>query len=134
MPMLMGGGEGKILIKGCIVKDIENQQEKRDKIEGKKEDEGVRSPMSVTRLKQGIKEEGVYCSNVYRTIVKQGLEGCLVYHTNVQMTIGNADYEEGGVATCAQQWKTADIRKRKPAGRLHAEKKHQDCGAPPPPG
>ena len=38
------------------------------------------------------------------------------------------------MATCAQQWKTADIRKRKPAGRLHAENKQQDCGAPPPPG
>ena len=36
--------------------------------------------------------------------------------------------------TCAHQWKTADIRKRNRAGRLHVEKKHQDCGDPPPPG
>ena len=36
--------------------------------------------------------------------------------------------------TCENQWKTANIRKRKPAGRLHAEKKHQDCGAQTPPG
>ena len=50
------------------------------------------------------------------------------------MTIGNTDYEEGGVATCAKQRKIADIHNRKPAGRLHAEKKLQDCGAQPPPG
>ena len=40
----------------------------------------------------------------------------------------------GGVATCAQKLKTADIPNRNPEGRLHAEKKQQDCGAPPPPG
>ena len=71
---------------------------------------------------------------MYTTIMKQGLEGCLVYHANAPITIGNKDYEEGGVATWAQKWNTANIRKRKPEGRLHAEKKQQDCGAPPPPG
>ena len=49
------------------------------------------------------------------------------------MTIGKS-YFEGGVATCAHKWKTADICKRNPEGRLYAEKNQQDCGAPPPPG
>ena len=84
--------------------------------------------MSVTRSKQGIDEEGGDCSNVSKTIVKQGLEGCLGYHANVLMTIGKTDYEEGGVATCTKQCKTADICKRNPAGRLKAENKQQDCG------
>ena len=39
-----------------------------------------------------------------KTIVKQGLEGFLEYFANVPMTIGKIDYEEGGVATCVQQW------------------------------
>ena len=56
-----------------------------------------------------------------KTIVKQGLEGCLVYCSNVPMTIGKTYYEKGGVATCAQQWKTADICKHNPEGRLHSE-------------
>ena len=73
------------------------------------------------RPKQGIEEEGGGCSNMSNTILKQGLEGCLGYCANAPMTIGETDYEEGGAATCAQQWKTADIYKRKPAGRLHAE-------------
>ena len=90
--------------------------------------------MSVTRPKQGIEEEERDLSNVSMTIVKQGLEGCLGYLNNVPMAIGETDYEEGGVDTCAQQWKTADILKRKPSGRLQAEKKHQGCGVPPPPG
>ena len=34
----------------------------------------------------------------------------------------------------AQKWKTAEIYKLKPEGGLHAEKKHHDCGAPPPQG
>ena len=38
------------------------------------------------------------------------------------------------MTTCAQQWETADIRKRKPAGRLNEENNQQDCGAPSPPG
>ena len=67
-----------------------------------------------------------------KTIVNQGIEGGLGYFSNVTMTIGKSDFE-GGVATCAQKWKTDDIRKRKPAGWLHAKKKRQDCGAPSPP-
>ena len=133
-PMLMDGEEGKILRKCCVVKDIEHQREKRGKNEGTTEDEGFLSPMSVTRPKQGIEEEGGDFSNVSKTILKQGLEGCLGYCANVPMDTGKTECEEGGVATCAQQWKTADIRKRKPAGMLHAEKKQQDFGAPPPPG
>ena len=43
-------------------------------------------------------------------------------------------YFEGGMTTCAQKGKTADIYKRKSVGGLHAEKKHQDCGASPPQG
>ena len=57
-PMLMDGGECKILRKGCIVKDIKHQRERREKNEGTTEDEGVRSPMSVTRSKEGIEEKG----------------------------------------------------------------------------
>ena len=68
-----------------------------------------------------------------KTIVKKGLEGCLEYRANVLISIGKTDYEEGVVATYAQQWKKADICKCKPKGRLYAEKKQQDCGAPPPP-
>ena len=52
--------------------------------------------MSVTRSKQGIEAEGGDHSNVSKTIVKQGLEGCLGYCANVPMSIGKADYEEGG--------------------------------------
>ena len=40
-------------------------------------------------------------------------------------------YFEGGMTTCAQKGKTADKYKRKSVGGLHAENKHQDCGAPP---
>ena len=57
-PMLMDGGEGKIFRKGCDVKDIENNQEKRRKNDGTTEDEGFCSPISVTRSKQSIEEEG----------------------------------------------------------------------------
>ena len=56
--------------------------------------------MSVTRSKQGIDEKGGDRSNVSTDILKQGLQGCLVYHANAPMTIGNTEYEEGGVATC----------------------------------
>ena len=99
----MDGGKGKILRKGCFVKGIEHQREKKGKNDRKTEDEGVRSPMSVTRSKQGIEEEGGNCSNVSKTISKQGLEGCLEYCANVPMTIVETDYKEGGVATCTQQ-------------------------------
>ena len=54
---------------------------------------------------------------MFNTIVKQGLERCLVYRDKVTMTIVKTYYEEVGVATFAQQWKTADICKRNPAGR-----------------
>ena len=49
------------------------------------------------------------------------------------MTIRKS-YFEGGMATYAQKRNTAEIYKRKSAGRLHAEKKHHDCGDPPPQG
>ena len=49
------------------------------------------------------------------------------------MNIGKSDFE-GGVATCAQKWKTYDICKFKSAGMLHEENKQHYCGAPPPPG
>ena len=88
--------------------------------------------MSKTRLEKGIDEKGGHCSNVSKTIVNQGLEGGLGYCANGKMTIGKSDLE-GGVATCAQKWKTADICKRNPSGRLHTEKNHQDYGASPPP-
>ena len=47
-PMLMDGGEGKKL-KKCVVEDIEQQQDKREKNDGIKEEEGVCSPMYKTR-------------------------------------------------------------------------------------
>ena len=81
---------------------------------------------------QGIEEKGGYRSNVSKTIPKQGLEGGLVYCANEPKAIGKSDFE-GGVANCAHKWKTYDICKSKSAGRLPAENKHQDCGAPPPP-
>ena len=77
--------------------------------------------MSVTRLKQGIEAERGGHSNVSKTIVKQGLEGCLEYCANVPMTIGKTDHEEVGVATCAQKWNTANIRKRKPSVRFNTD-------------
>ena len=89
--------------------------------------------MFKTRSKQGIEEKGGGHSNVSKNIVKQGLEGGLGYFSNVPMAIGNSEFE-GGVDTCVHKWKTDDIYNRKPSGRLHAEKKQQDCGAPPHPG
>ena len=35
------------------------------------------------------------------------------------------------MTTYAQKWKTSEIFKRKSEGGLHAEKKNQDCDAPP---
>ena len=87
--------------------------------------------MSKTRTKQGIEEKWGDCSNVSTAIVKQGIKGSLGYCANRPMTIGKSDFE-GGMATYAQKWKTAEIYKRKSAGRLHVEIKHQDCGSPPP--
>ena len=66
-----------------------------------------------------------------KTIVKQGIGGSLGYCTNGPMNIGKSDFE-GGMTTYAQKWKTAEIYKRKSAEGLHAEKKHQYCGALPP--
>ena len=62
--MFMDGDKGKIWIKGCVVKVIEHQQDKKGKNEGTTEDGEVLSPMSVTRLKQGIeedREESIQC-------------------------------------------------------------------------
>ena len=38
------------------------------------------------------------------------------------------------MTTYTQKWKTNEIYKRKSAGELHAEKKQQNCGSPPPQG
>ena len=57
-----------------------------------------------------------------KIVVKQGLEGGLGYCANVPMAIVKSDFD-GGVAACAHKWKASDIRKRNPAGGLHAEKK-----------
>ena len=46
------------------------------------ENEGVRSPMSKTRSKQGIKDKWRDFSNVSNTIVKQGIEGSFVCFAN----------------------------------------------------
>ena len=89
--------------------------------------------MSKTRSEQVIEEKGGDLSNVSKTIVKQGIKGGLGYCSNGPITIGKSDFE-GGMATCAKKWKTAEICKRKSSGRLHAENKQQDCGAPPTPG
>ena len=48
----MYGGKGKKLKKCCIVEDIGHQREKREN--EITENEGVSSPMSNTRSKQGI--------------------------------------------------------------------------------
>ena len=50
--MVMDGGKGKKLKKCCVVEDIEHQREKREN--EITENEGVSSPMSNTRSKQGI--------------------------------------------------------------------------------
>ena len=89
--------------------------------------------MYKTRPKQDIEEKGGYRSNMSKIIAKQRIGGSLGYCANVTMAIGKLDFE-GGMATYAQKWKISDVYKLKSAGRLHAEKKQQDCGAPPPPG
>ena len=43
---------------------------------------GVSSPMSKTRLKQGIEGKWEDNYNVSNTILKQGIEGCLGYCAN----------------------------------------------------
>ena len=86
--------------------------------------------MSETRPKQGIEEKWEDCSNVSKTIAKKGIEGILGYCTNGPMTIGKSDFERG-MTTYVQKWKTAEIYKQKSERGLNAEKKHDDCGAPP---
>ena len=88
--------------------------------------------MSVTRSNQGIKERRGNISNVSKTIDKQGLEGGVGYCANVLKNIGKTDFEGEGLDTCAQQWKTANIHKRKTSGMFHAENNQKGCGAPPP--
>ena len=92
---------------------------------------GFSSPMSKTRSNQGVEDKWGDQSSVSKTIVKQDIEVSLEYCANGPMTIGES-YFEGGMTTYAQKWKTAEIYKRKSEGGLHAERKHQDCGAPPP--
>ena len=89
--------------------------------------------MSKTRSMQGIEEKWGDCSNVFKTIDKQDTEGTLGHFANGPINIGKSDFERG-MTTYAQKWKTAETYRRKPAGELHAEKKHQDCGATPPQG
>ena len=67
-----------------------------------------------------------------KTIGKQGIEGGIGYCSNPLKTIGKTDFEGEEVATCAQQWKTDNIRKRKPAEMFHTENNQQDYVAPPP--
>ena len=86
--------------------------------------------MPKTRAKQGIDDKWGGRSNVSNIIVKQDIAGSLGYCVNGPITIGKP-YFEGGMTTYAKKWKTAEIHKRKSAGVFHAEKKHQDCGAPP---
>ena len=93
----------------------------------------VSSPMSKNRSKHAIEDKWGYRSNLSKTIVNQGTEVSFGYCANGPMTIGKS-YFEGGITTYAQKWKTAEICKRKSEGGLHAEKKHRDCGAPPPQG
>ena len=83
------------------------------------------------RSKQGVEDKWGDLSNVSKTIVKKGIEVSLGYCANGPMTIGKSDFEVG-MTTYAKKWKIAEIYKRKSAGVFHAEKKHQDCGAPPP--
>ena len=78
---------------------------------------GFSSPMSKTMPKQFIEEIWEDCSNISKAIVKQDIEGNLVYFTNGPMTIGKSDFE-GGMATYSQKWNTAEICKRKSAGRI----------------
>ena len=62
--------------------------------------------MSVTSLKQSIKEEGGGISNVSKTIEKQGLELGVGYYANYSKK-GKTDVEGEGDTTCAHRWKTA---------------------------
>ena len=45
-----------------------------------------------------------------------------------KIPLGRNNFRGGG--TYVQEWKTSDMRKCKPAGRLHAENIRQYCGTP----
>ena len=53
---------------------------------------GVSSPMSKTRLNQGIEGEWGDRSNVFKTIVNQDTEGSLGHFSNGPMTIGKSGF------------------------------------------
>ena len=103
-PRLMGGGEGNIGRKVRVVKSIEHKRDKKVNNNGIREDGGVLSPMSITRLKQGLKMGwgggGDY--NMSKIIEKQCFEGEMGNYANAPKTIGKTGFEEMGVATCAQ--------------------------------
>ena len=84
----MDGGEGKKLKKCCVVEDIEYQKKiiENDRI---RDNEGDRSPMSKTSLKQGIAEKWRNCSNVSKKIMKQCIEGSLGYCANGQIGVSS---------------------------------------------
>ena len=67
-----------------------------------------------------------------KTNEKKGFEGGMGYCVNALKTIGNTDFEGEEVANCANQWKTANICKRKTSRMLHVENYQQYSGAPPP--
>ena len=94
---------------------------------------GVSSPMSKTRPQQGTEEKWDDRFNVSNKIVKQVTEGSLGYCANGPMNIGKS-YFEGWMTNYAHKCKTAEICKRKSVGGLHVEKKHHNCGSPPPQG
>ena len=86
------------------------------------------------RSKQGIAEVGINLSTLSRTIEKKGLDGGIGNRANDPKTIGKIlGFEERGVATCAQQQKTSNTRKRNTSWVMYADKNLQDCGDPPPP-
>ena len=53
------------------------------------DNEGVSSPMSNTRLNQGVKEKWRYRSNVSKTITKQVIGGSLGYCANVPIGVSS---------------------------------------------
>ena len=67
---------------------------------------------------------------MFKTIDNQYTERSLGRGANGQMNIGKSNFEKG-MTTYAQKWKRAEIYKSKSAGGLQAEKKRNDCGAPP---
>ena len=71
---------------------------------------GVSSPISKTRLNQGIEGEWGDHSNVFKTILKQGTEGSFGNCANGPMNMGKS-YFERGMTTYAKKWKTSEIYK-----------------------